>query len=197
MIPFPSEIVDVRKRGVIATSIGLAIGGVWYWSNWSKPDSALSFLRLRIGDLRGRVEEQRAASAEAVEKYQPTIAGRVDDLGRPVVDLLRQLPGVAEVQMVAANGKPTRRLIHLRDWHYVPRDLLDRWPGMPRPMSNSPPCKARWMTWKRSWRTTMNTPGNSPMRKLTTCDGYSSLPYFFSTTLMASGPVSLISGRSR
>jgi hypothetical protein len=50
----------------------------------------------------------------------------VDNLGRPVADLLRQMPGVAEVQVVPADGKPTRRLIHLRDWHLVPRDLVAR-----------------------------------------------------------------------
>jgi hypothetical protein len=48
----------------------------------------------------------------------------VDDLGRPVADLLRQLPGVVSVEVVPASGKPTRRLIHLRDWHYVRRDLF-------------------------------------------------------------------------
>jgi hypothetical protein len=105
--------------------MGLAVAaGVWYWTSWRRSESTLSFLRLCGNDLRGRVEKERAASAEAVEKYQPTATGKVDDLGRPVADLLRQLPGVARVQVVPADGKPARRLIHLRDFHHVPRDLL-------------------------------------------------------------------------
>jgi hypothetical protein len=73
----------VSKRGVVAAFLILA-AGAWYWNTWRKSDSALSFLRLRVGDLRGRVEGQRAAAAEAVEKYQPQDKGRVDDLGRTV-----------------------------------------------------------------------------------------------------------------
>jgi hypothetical protein len=68
---------------------------------------ALSLLRLRIGDLRGRVAKERAASAEAVEKYQPQDKSKVDDLGLPAADLLRQLPGVAGGEVVPASGKPS------------------------------------------------------------------------------------------
>jgi hypothetical protein len=62
MIPVPSEIVAMRKGGVISAVVVLAITacGVCYWSGWRKSDSALSFLRLRVNDLRGRVEKQRA-----------------------------------------------------------------------------------------------------------------------------------------
>jgi hypothetical protein len=101
-----------------------AAAGVWYWSGWRRSESALSSLRLRVADLRGRVEKERTVAAEAVEKYQPQDKGRVDDLGRPVADILRQLPGVVNVEVVPAEGKATRRLIHLRDFHHVPRDLF-------------------------------------------------------------------------
>src|SRR5262245_66447880 len=37
--------------------------------------------------------------------------------------LLRQLPGVAHVELAVAVARPSQRIIHLRDWHYVPRDL--------------------------------------------------------------------------
>jgi hypothetical protein len=41
----------------------------------------------------------------------------------PVVDLLRQLPGVVQVEVGVTAKKPTSRIVHLRDWHYVPKDL--------------------------------------------------------------------------
>jgi hypothetical protein len=105
----------VGKRGLAGVLSLLAVAaGAWYWINWRK-SSALSSLRLRVADLRARVEKERAVAAEAVEKYRPQDTGRVDDLGRPVADLLRQLPGVVGVEVVPAKGKPARRLIHLRD----------------------------------------------------------------------------------
>jgi hypothetical protein len=67
MIPVSSEVGAVKKRELIVVFIGLTLAAsVWYWSGWRKSDSALSFLRLRVNDLRGRVEKERAASAEAV-----------------------------------------------------------------------------------------------------------------------------------
>src|SRR5262249_9093494 len=87
--------------GSVVAAGGLRITG--------KSDSALSFLRLRIADLRARVEKERATSAKAVEKYQPTTTGRVDDLGCPVADLLRQLPGVAQRAFGDFSGRPTTR----------------------------------------------------------------------------------------
>jgi hypothetical protein len=114
----------MKKRGLTVVFLGLAAAaGMWYWSSWRK-SSALSSLRLRVAELRGRVVKERAAAAEAVEKYQPQDKGRVDDLGRPAADLLRQLPCVVSVEVVPAGGKPIRRLIHLRDFHHVPCDLF-------------------------------------------------------------------------
>lgn len=48
---------------------------------------------------------------------------RIDDLNHSVEGLLRGLPGVADVEVHHAN-KPTHRIIHLRDWHYISRDLF-------------------------------------------------------------------------
>jgi hypothetical protein len=115
MISVLSEAGAMRKRESIAVGIVLALAaGAWYWNTWRRSESTLSSLRLPVNGLRGRVEKERVASAEAVEKYRPTAAGRVDELGRPVADLLRQLPGVAEVKEVPAGGKLARLLIHLR-----------------------------------------------------------------------------------
>lgn len=43
-------------------------------------------------------------------------------LGTPA-DALRHLPGVGEVEILVAAPRPTRRIVHVRDWHFVPRDL--------------------------------------------------------------------------
>jgi hypothetical protein len=41
-----------------------------------------------------------------------------------VVELLGQLPGVARAEVGVQAEKPTCRIVHLRDWHFVPRDLF-------------------------------------------------------------------------
>jgi hypothetical protein len=38
-------------------------------------------------------------------------------------DQLRQLPGVVRVEVLVHADQPTHRIVHLRDWHFVPRDL--------------------------------------------------------------------------
>jgi hypothetical protein len=38
-------------------------------------------------------------------------------------DALRQLSGVGEVEVLVAAAHPSHRIIHIRDWHLVPRDL--------------------------------------------------------------------------
>jgi len=38
--------------------------------------------------------------------------------------VLRQLPGVARVDVPLAPKNPADRLVQLRDWHYVPKDLF-------------------------------------------------------------------------
>jgi hypothetical protein len=88
----------------------------------------------RILRLERQVEPQRKASAQAVAGYAPKLAGRLDDLAVPAADLLRQLPGVADVEVLVRVAKPTHRIIHLRDWHYVPADLLRQDAG--KPLSN-------------------------------------------------------------
>jgi hypothetical protein len=54
----------------------------------------------------------------------PKLAGRLDDLAVPVADLLRLLPGVADVKVLVRAEKPTHRIVHLRDWPFVPKDLI-------------------------------------------------------------------------
>ena len=48
---------------------------------------------------------------------------RIDDLNHSVEGLLRGMPGVADVEVHQVN-KPTHRIIHLRDWHFISKDLF-------------------------------------------------------------------------
>jgi hypothetical protein len=74
----------------------------------------------RVKQLEEQVEHERRASGTA--GYAPKVVGDLDDLGVPVADLLKQLPGVVGVEVLVAAPKPAHRIIHLRDWHHVPRD---------------------------------------------------------------------------
>jgi hypothetical protein len=74
--------------------------------------------------LAERVEQERQASAEAVDAYVPKVTGRIDALASPAIDILRQLPGVADVELLVSAPKPTHRLNQHRDWHSVPPDLF-------------------------------------------------------------------------
>src|SRR5262245_14755323 len=70
------------------------------------------------------LETQRKLTAEAVDRYAPQTAWQPDDLGTSLPDLLRQLPGVAEVETLVSPRQVTGRIIHLRDYHHVPRELF-------------------------------------------------------------------------
>jgi hypothetical protein len=99
----------------------------------------------RLSRLQAEVERQREASAKAAADYAPKVKGPLDDLTAPAADLLRQLPGVVEVEALVSPAKPTRRIIHLRDWHFVPEDLfaLDLRNSAGKPLSDEE-AKARY-----------------------------------------------------
>jgi hypothetical protein len=77
----------------------------------------------RILSLKKAVANQKEVSAQSVAAYQPKSAARIDDLHISAADLLRQLPGVVQVEVSVTAEKPTRRIVHLRDLHFVPKDL--------------------------------------------------------------------------
>ena len=43
----------------------------------------------------------------------------------PSADDLRELPEVAVVEVAVAPKAPTSRIVHVRDWHFVPADLFE------------------------------------------------------------------------
>jgi hypothetical protein len=51
--------------------------------------------------------------------YVPRVAGSIADPDAQAVDLLKQLPGVARVEVLVTGTEPTRRIIHFRDWGFV------------------------------------------------------------------------------
>jgi hypothetical protein len=67
--------------------------------------------------------ELAAAEAAPVAAYRPRLAGDIAAIDAPAADILRQLPGIASVEVRVACPKPTHRIVHFRDWHWVPRDL--------------------------------------------------------------------------
>lgn len=76
------------------------------------------------GDLQAQVEHLRQITHLSVEGYRPRTTGRIGDIDTPASDLLRQLPGVEAVEIAVRVDAPARRIVHLRDWHHVPKDLF-------------------------------------------------------------------------
>lgn len=76
------------------------------------------------GDLPAQVERLRQTKHQSVENYRPRTPGRISDLDTQMPDILRQLPGVDAVEVVVKADNLARRIVHLRDWHFVPKDLF-------------------------------------------------------------------------
>ena len=98
----------------------------WLKGNSGSPTSPTTPVTTedRIPKLKKQIAEQEGESAHAVTEYAPKIKTPLHELDSSVVDLLRQLPGVVQVEVGVAAKNPTSRIIHLRDWHYVPRELF-------------------------------------------------------------------------
>lgn len=116
----------MRRKGlVLAGLIVLLVGiGFVYVNNQKPSPSNPTSTEDRRPKLKELVARQEKESAQAVASYLPKNKTRVDDLDSQVADLLRELPGVVEVEVAVAAEKPTCRIVHLRDWHHVPKDLF-------------------------------------------------------------------------
>jgi hypothetical protein len=60
----------------------------------------------------------------AVNRYL-CIAFHADHAEVEFDDQLRQLPGVVQIEVAVRADEPAHRIVHLRDYHYVPKDLYD------------------------------------------------------------------------
>jgi len=102
--------------GIVAVAVYFPVNR---WLRQDPPNSTNN----RIAKLTKLVADQEQESSQAVANYLPKINSRIDDLGISVDDLLRQLPGAVQVDSGAKVEKPTHRIVHLRSWHFVPKDL--------------------------------------------------------------------------
>lgn len=78
-------------------------------------------------------------TASALASYTPKTPGRIDDLAVAAADILRQLPDVVQVDIPMPVQRPASRIVHLRDWHFVPKDLyaLDLRSAAGKPLSDA------------------------------------------------------------
>ena len=104
-------------------AVGVAIFAIWWKGNSDNPPmvSIPTTTEDLISKLQRQIAEQDIESAQAVANYVPTTKNQIDDVESPVVELLQNLPGVAQVEVLVKSEKPTHRIIHLRDWHFVPK----------------------------------------------------------------------------
>ena len=105
--------------GIVVLALVVLAGVSFRPSGDSRPQQA----RSRILELQRLVEQQAKESSEAVAAYVPRTKARIDDMTAPASVILRELPGVVNVEVLVQADRPTRRIVHLRDWHHVPRDL--------------------------------------------------------------------------
>lgn len=122
-----------------AAVLALAAFAVRYWSDTPGGNAVQPVTDAHLADLRQRIDREAAAADDAVASYRPRQAGRLDDLTVPVDDIFRGLPGVVAVEVPVRPARLSRRIIHLRDLHLVPRDLfaLDVRQAAGRPLSDA------------------------------------------------------------
>lgn len=78
---------------------------------------------VRSGELRKLVREQRVLSARSVESYKPKVQAKLNQLNVAVRPLLEQLPGEVHVDAYGPTDRPVHRIVHLSDWHFVPKSV--------------------------------------------------------------------------
>jgi hypothetical protein len=81
-----------------------------------------------LGELDSRLARLRTEVAEANDvaaadpNYQPQVPGNILALFAPAADILRQLPGVAAVQVKIPVARPKHRIVHITDYRLLPAD---------------------------------------------------------------------------
>ncbi len=127
------------KRAVLFLALAgcAAVATGWWLESRRSPQPQSDEIGVRIPELNRLVAEEEAKAPKVVADYTPGTSSRIDDLSAPAACLLRQLPGVVEVD-ARPTKNATHRLVHLRDWHFVPKDLyaLDMKAAYKRPLSD-------------------------------------------------------------
>jgi hypothetical protein len=114
-----------RAIPILVVVIGIVALAFWPKGNSGSntPPLTPTTIENRVPKLKQQIAEREVESAQALAKYAPKSKTRIDDLGSPVADLLRQVPGVVQVEIGVAAKKPTSRIVHLRDYHFVSKEL--------------------------------------------------------------------------
>jgi hypothetical protein len=115
-----------RRRPVTAGAslLGLvALAVLAFYLLFKEPPPPGGISDNRLTRLRAMVERQEKESTEAATSYAPKVTARLDDLTASAESVLRQLPGVVQVEVAVQAQDPKHRIVHLRDWHFVPKDL--------------------------------------------------------------------------
>lgn len=114
----------MRKAvGILFVVIGAVALAFFLKGNSRTATPPLAAIENRIPALKKRLAEREKEIGQAVAAYSPKANFRIDDLSVPAAETLRGLPSVVQVEVLVKADKPTGRIIHLRDWHYVPKDL--------------------------------------------------------------------------
>lgn len=69
--------------------------------------------------LDSRLQKDRSEYNRVIASYKPTKPGNITDLQISAEDILKSLPGVMSVERTAIGNNISKRIIHLRDWHFV------------------------------------------------------------------------------
>jgi hypothetical protein len=110
----PRLLIEVVIVAIVSISLGLAIR---HWRSGRGGDDDMDAVQHRIELL-----EVELANPENAPDYQPKFSGDIATLDAPALDILRQLLGVVQVEALVTCPAPTQPIIHIRDWHLVPRD---------------------------------------------------------------------------
>lgn len=114
----------MRRAMPVLLVVGAAIALV-IWLDGRQPPHTLPPIDTaedHRSTLKKQIAEQTVESDRSVAEYVPTRQDGIDDVNAPVHVLLQQLPGVAEVERRLPVEAPTNRIIHLRNWHWIPKE---------------------------------------------------------------------------
>ena len=112
-----------KAAAILVVVIGAVALALFLKGNSRTSTPTPSNIENRIPKLKQRLAELEKEIEQAVASYSPKSKARIDDLAASADEILRGLPGVVQVEFLVKADKPTRRVIHLRDWHYVAKDL--------------------------------------------------------------------------
>lgn len=109
--------------GILVVVIGAVALAFFLKGNYRTATPTPTAIENRIPVLKKRLAEREKEIGQTVAAYSPKTNARIDDLSAPVAEIFRGLPGVVQIEVLVKTDKPTGRIIHIRDWHYVPKDL--------------------------------------------------------------------------